>query len=85
MQFPTLLLLGSRLKLLTTPDLEAALHSRLTPYLVRDPENQLQAQPVALRMLKVPDYFAEYRDIGSPIASYLGACITGKVQHAWSN
>jgi len=69
-------------KLTSEPsDLEAALHSRLMPYLIRDPENQLQAQPIALRMLKVPDYFAEYRDKGSLIASYLGACITGKVKH----
>jgi len=52
------------------------------PYLIKDPETQLQAQPIALRMLKVPDYFAEYRDKGSLIASYLGACITGKVKHA---
>lgn len=62
----------SSVKSLCDSSLEAALHSRLTPHLIRDPENQLQAQPIALRMLKVLDYFAEYRDKGLLIASYLG-------------
>ncbi|KAF8310085.1 actin-like ATPase domain-containing protein [Clavulina sp. PMI_390] len=60
-------------------NLEPAFLSRLNPYLTRDPENGTQSQPIATRMLKLPEYFAEYRDKGSEIASFLGACIVAKL------
>jgi len=60
-------------------NLETALHSRLTPYLVKDPENQTQTQATNIRLLKLPEYFAEYRDLGTQIASFLGASIIAKM------
>lgn len=60
-------------------DLETALYSRLAPYLAKDPENQTQTQATNIRLLKIPEYFAEYRDLGSQIASFLGASIIAKV------
>lgn len=37
-------------------------------------------QPRAIKTLKIPDYFAEYRDKGDGLASFLGTSIVAKVR-----
>jgi len=65
--------------MLSVKNLEAALHYRLSPYVIREPETALHVQPTAIRMLKIPDYFAEYRERGDVLAAFLGACIVAKL------
>jgi actin-related protein 9 len=35
-------------------------------------------------MLKIPDYFAEYRERGDVLAAFLGACIVAKARFSFS-
>lgn len=56
-----------------------AIQSRLTPYLLGNPEPQNDAQPKQIRVLHVPEYFAEYREKGDGLAGFLGASIVAKV------
>lgn len=43
-------------------------------------ENSNDAQPKQIRVLHVPDYFAEYREKGDGFAAFLGASIVAKVR-----
>lgn len=38
-----------------------------------------EVQPRVIRTLKIPEYFAEYREKGDGLASFLGASIVAKV------
>ena len=65
---------------LARPGLGAALSGRLAPYVLSAPDvqnNEVQARTI--RTLKVPDYFAEYRDKGDGLAGFLGTSIIAKV------
>ncbi|OBZ73503.1 SWI/SNF and RSC complexes subunit arp9 [Grifola frondosa] len=57
-----------------------ALQARLAPYILTAPDPQYnEVQPRSIRTLKVPDYFAEYRDKGDGLASFLGSSIVAKI------
>lgn len=60
--------------------LGAALQTRLTSLIPLnvDPQHN-EVQPRAIRTLKIPDYFAEYRDKGDGLASFLGTSIVAKI------
>ncbi|KAF7797189.1 hypothetical protein EIP86_008381 [Pleurotus ostreatoroseus] len=60
--------------------LGVALQARLKPYLLSAPDQANEVQPKFIRILKVPDYFAEYRDKGDGLASFLGCSIVAKVK-----
>lgn len=54
--------------------------ARVSPYILSapDPLNN-EVQPRAVKTLRVPDYFAEYRDKGDGLAGFLGTSIIAKV------
>jgi actin-related protein 9 len=54
------------------------LQTRLSPFLANGDE-QNEIQPRSIDVLKVPDYFAEYREVGDGYAAFLGSCIVAKV------
>jgi actin-related protein 9 len=56
-----------------------ALQSRLAPYILSNPDQQTDVQPRYIRVITVPDYFAEYRDKGDGLAAFLGSSIVAKV------
>ncbi|PCH44390.1 actin-like ATPase domain-containing protein [Wolfiporia cocos MD-104 SS10] len=60
--------------------LGAALQTRLTAFIIgnADPQHN-EVQPRSIRTLKIPDYFAEYRDKGDGLASFLGTSIVAKI------
>ena len=60
--------------------LGTALQARLSPYLLSAPDQSNDVQPKFIRVLKVPEYFAEYRDKGDGLASFLGCSIVAKVR-----
>ncbi|KAG8709540.1 hypothetical protein FRC09_000616 [Ceratobasidium sp. 395] len=59
--------------------LSHAFHSRLLPYVLKAEEQANDAQPKAVRSVRVPDYFAEYRDKGDGLAGFLGGSIVAKL------
>ncbi|KAI0031289.1 actin-like ATPase domain-containing protein [Vararia minispora EC-137] len=61
--------------------LGAALQERLAPYMLGNPElaQHNDVQPRAVRLVRVPDYFAEFRERGDGLAAFLGASIVAKV------
>lgn len=63
----------------------AALQGRLAPFLLGTQDQSNEVQPKSIRVLKVPDYFAEYRDKGDGLASFLGASIVAKVRNSGIN
>ena len=68
------------LTVLSRLGLGAALSGRLAPYILSAPDVQSnEVQPRTIRTLRVPDYFAEYRDKGDGLAGYLGTSIIAKV------
>lgn len=56
-----------------------AIQARLTPYLLGNPDIQNDVQPKSVRVLHVPEYFAEYRERGDGFAAFLGASVVAKV------
>ncbi|KAL5492361.1 hypothetical protein ACEPAI_3808 [Sanghuangporus weigelae] len=56
-----------------------ALQMRLEPFMLGNTENSNDAQPKQIRVLHVPDYFAEYREKGDGLAAFLGASIVAKI------
>jgi len=56
-----------------------AIQARLTPYLLGNPDLQNDVQPKTVRVLHVPEYFAEYREKGDGLAAFLGASVVAKV------
>ncbi|TFK89166.1 actin-like ATPase domain-containing protein [Polyporus arcularius HHB13444] len=60
--------------------LGAALSGRLAPYILSAPDVQSnEVQPRHIKTLRVPDYFAEYRDKGDGLAAFLGTSIIAKL------
>lgn len=61
--------------------LSATLTARLVPYMLGNQENAQMndVQPVQARAMRVPDYFAEFRERGDGLAAFLGASIVAKV------
>ncbi|KAF8998543.1 actin-related protein [Cyathus striatus] len=55
-----------------------ALQSRLQPYLA-SADLLTDVQPRTIRVLSVPEYYAEYRETGNGLAAYLGASIVAKI------
>ncbi|KZS94381.1 actin-related protein [Sistotremastrum niveocremeum HHB9708] len=56
----------------------AALQSRMTMYVVTNPDMMTEIQPRAVKTLKVPEYFANYREKGDGLASFLGSSLVAK-------
>ncbi|KAI0629163.1 actin-like ATPase domain-containing protein [Trametes polyzona] len=60
--------------------LGAALSARVSPYILSAPDIlNNEVQPRAVKTLRVPDYFAEYRDKGDGLAGFLGTSIVAKL------
>ncbi|KAI0666763.1 actin-like ATPase domain-containing protein [Trametes maxima] len=60
--------------------LGAALSSRVSPYILSAPDVlNNEVQPRGVKTLRVPDYFAEYRDKGDGLAGFLGTSIVAKL------
>ncbi|KAI0705135.1 actin-related protein [Cytidiella melzeri] len=59
--------------------LGSALQARLAPFILSTVDQQNEVQPKGVRVLKVADYFAEYREKGDGLASFLGASIIAKI------
>lgn len=57
-----------------------ALQARLSPFILSAADQANEVQPRSIRVIKVPDYFAEYRDKGDGLASFLGTSIVAKVR-----
>ena len=55
-----------------------ALQSRLAPF-ISSAELQTDIQPRVVRVLSVPEYYAEYRETGNGYAAFLGSSIAAKV------
>ncbi|PPQ66659.1 hypothetical protein CVT26_009413 [Gymnopilus dilepis] len=62
----------------------AALQSRVAPFIV-SPDVQSDVQPRSVRVLSVPEYYAEYRETGNSYAAFLGSSITAKIIFGDSN
>lgn len=60
--------------------LGAALQARLSPFVLSTADQQNEVQPKIIRTLKIPEYFAEYREKGDGLASFLGSSIVAKVR-----
>lgn len=60
--------------------LGAALQARLSPYILSAADQQNEVQPKSIRTLKIPEYFAEYREKGDGLASFLGSSIVSKAR-----
>ena len=60
-----------------------ALQSRLAPFIV-NPDLVTELQPRAIRVLSVPEYYAEYRETGNGYTAFLGSSIAAKVRLASS-
>ncbi|KAF8159806.1 actin-related protein [Crassisporium funariophilum] len=55
-----------------------ALQSRLAPF-IASPDLQTDVQARSIRVLAVPEYYAEYRETGNGYAAFLGTSITAKI------
>lgn len=58
----------------------AALQSRLAPFILSYPDQATEFQSRSIRVLNVPEYFAEYREKGDGLAAFLGTSIVAKVR-----
>ncbi|EGN96560.1 hypothetical protein SERLA73DRAFT_111155 [Serpula lacrymans var. lacrymans S7.3] len=56
-----------------------ALQSRLAPFILTNPDQLNEVQARVIRVLNVPEYFAEYREKGDGLAAFLGTSIVAKV------
>ncbi|KAA1468786.1 actin-like ATPase domain-containing protein [Dentipellis sp. KUC8613] len=56
-----------------------ALQSRLSPYILSSPDQANDVQPRSVRLVKVAEYFAEYREKGDGLAAFLGSSIVAKI------
>ncbi|CAE6460282.1 unnamed protein product [Rhizoctonia solani] len=59
--------------------LAQGLHSRLLPYVLKAEEAANDSQPKLVRSVRVPEYFAEYREKGDGLAAFLGGSIVAKL------
>jgi hypothetical protein len=51
----------------------------LAPFILNNPDQHNDVQPRFVRVITVPDYFAEYREKGDGLAAFLGMSIVAKV------
>jgi len=58
--------------------LASALRSHLAQYIVANQELMTDVQPKVIRTLRVPEYFANFRETGDSLACYLGCSIVAK-------
>jgi len=56
-----------------------ALQSRLAPFIINNADLPTDVQPRFVRVLSVPEYYAEYRETGNGYAAFLGSSIAAKV------
>ncbi|KAI0272457.1 actin-domain-containing protein [Gloeopeniophorella convolvens] len=56
-----------------------ALQSRLSSFILSNADQHNEVQPKQIRVVKVPEYFAEYREKGDGLAAFLGSSIVAKV------
>ncbi|KZT27748.1 actin-related protein [Neolentinus lepideus HHB14362 ss-1] len=56
-----------------------SLQSRLGTFILNQPDQHNDIQPRNIRVLKIPEYFAEYREKGDGFAAFLGAGIVAKI------
>ena len=56
-------------------------------YIVQNPEQHLmnEVQPKSIRILKIPDFYSEYREKGEGYAAFLGSSIVAKVSPPANN
>ena len=56
-------------------------------YIVQNPEQHLmnEVQPKSIRILKIPDFYSEYREKGEGYAAFLGSSIVAKVSLPTNN
>ncbi|TFY79067.1 hypothetical protein EWM64_g4944 [Hericium alpestre] len=59
-----------------TPSL---LRAAVRPIPDRNPDQQTDVQPRQIRIIKVPEYFAEFREKGDGLAAFLGSSIVAKI------
>ncbi|KAH8093315.1 actin-like ATPase domain-containing protein [Cristinia sonorae] len=57
----------------------SALQARLAPFILSNPDGHNEIQPKSIKVLKIPDHFAEYREKGDGLASFLGSSIVAKI------
>ncbi|KAI0305915.1 actin-like ATPase domain-containing protein [Multifurca ochricompacta] len=56
-----------------------ALQTHLSTFILTNADQHNEVQPRQVRILKVPEYFAEYREKGDGLAAFLGSSIVAKV------
>ena len=56
-----------------------ALQTYLTSFILSNADQHNEVQPKQIRTVKVPEYFAEYREKGDGLAAFLGSSIVAKV------
>jgi len=56
-----------------------ALQSHLSTFILSSADQHNEMQPKLIRIIKVPEYFAEYREKGDGLAAFLGSSIVAKV------
>jgi len=56
-----------------------ALQTHLASHILSSADQHNEVQPKQIRIVKVPEYFAEYREKGDGLAAFLGSSIVAKV------
>jgi actin-related protein 9 len=56
-----------------------ALQARLSTFILSSAGENNEVQARAVGVIKVPEYFAEYREVGAGYAAFLGASVVAKV------
>jgi len=56
-----------------------ALQTYLSSFILSNADQHNEVQPRQVRIVKVPEYFAEYREKGDGLAAFLGSSIVAKV------
>jgi len=56
-----------------------ALQTHLASHILSSADQYNEVQPKQIRTVKVPEYFAEYREKGDGLAAFLGSSIVAKV------
>src|SRR6266852_7138276 len=56
-----------------------ALQTHLASYILSSADQYNEVQPKQIRTVRVPEYFAEYREKGDGLAAFLGSSIVAKV------
>ena len=62
-----------------------ALQTYLSPHILSSADQHNEVQPKHIRIVKVPEYFADYREKGDGLAAFLGSSIVAKVHLLFFN